>query len=271
MNVFELLKHENHILEVVHLQNEVLLGCINCGCTLASTSENIQHFHDEFIRYKDVLIEKGYDNILSSIDLFEKEILKFTHELTKKYIEKKVYAYVEDEFHNSDDPELGVWFDLYSFLFDEGRLYDSIIDGFECEYIENLYSNHFDDFKEELIDIAYDRLAQDNSNILLLPGQTYVVSNNIIKGSANSIVILDKRLVEKMETENPTVTDVLTFENEEDFKDYAMTDDNTIELKYRVANGLIDISNLDKGKIVNLLEKYGYYSKYVCLLKLFEK
>lgn len=273
MNIFELLKHENHYLEVITLKKNVLLGCVNCGTTIAEL-DDISHYITNIAKYKDVLIEKECENLLATLTLFEDKILDVIHQSVKDFILHGIKDHVVTEFEYEEEPETGIWLDLYSYLFDEGTLYDCILDKYnDMDYLYDLYYNNFEKIKGELYELTYNILKENSDYVILSPGQSYTVSNHIIKApedkSPQTLIILSKKEIEKSEKENPTVTDLLTFDDEKEFCSFLNKSENQVEFEYRVRMKLIDISNLDKKKITDILIRYYGLNKYAYLLELF--
>lgn len=273
MNIFELLKHENHYLEVITLKKNVLLGCVNCGTTIAEL-DDISHYITNMAKYKDILIEKECENLLATLTLFEDKILGVIHQSVKDFILHGIEDNIATEFKYEEEPETGVWLDLYSYLFDEGTLYDCILDQYnDIDYLYDLYHNNFEKLKGELYELTYNILKENSDYIILSPGQNYTISNHIISAPEDklpqTLIILSKKEIEKSEKENPTVTDVLTFDDEKEFCSFFNNNENKVEFEYRVKMKLIDISNLDKKKITDTLIHYYGLNKYAHLLELF--
>lgn len=278
MNVFELLKHENHDLEVVRLYNNVLLGCVTCGEIIANLYDVSDY--EVLTNYKNILKEKECENLLNTFDVFEREMCEFIHKLVKNHIEKFINEYISSSFDYVYDMDTGVNFSIYDYLFDKSTLHNVILKKYgEVDFLAYLYESNFPNVREELVEIAYNKAKEDNDNMILLPGQNYVVSNKIIEWETSRLsskysdfVVLSKGLVEEAEKNNPTVTDVLTFNSEESFCTYIRDSSNKKIFKYRVAKGLIDISNLNKKAIVKILDDVEPDSnEYLTLAMLFEK
>lgn len=269
MNIFELLKHKNHDLELVKVDKDTIaFGCCTCGVEILNSS-CLDGTYDKILNMKSSLVDSEAEEIIIGIEAFEKEIFKLYHAKIIDFLDI-IGDIVYDEL--TYDREVCLSFSLEDILFDKEYFRNEVVpSGHNPYWIEKIVTDNFGDISKELTELAYKILTEKYKYKVLKYGESITVSNNIIENDdSDSLIVLHEERINRMEEENPTVTDIKTFANEEEFVEYILRS-NKDEFIYRTKNDLLDTSNLNMDKCIEDYDAYCGETKLNSLFKYLNK
>lgn len=273
-DIFEILQHEGHKLELIKHGNEYLLGCKTCGKTLLTRSfviENVEEYATilDTLKYQDKN-EKLYDNV-KQLGKYILEIkdpaIKYMQEIAigellslKKKDHFSITSKVRHIF-NIKDLISEVYANLYCI-----ENYRTLIS--TC-YSEDDWETEVLAIKERLLFALRQKMIPthkfyNDHQETTFGCTTYKLDTNDKK---YKFFAIDKELAQELETKYPTPTDEYRFEDIDDFyrKEPSWEDEEEENMKfkeymYRIQNDLYDFTNIDPDIIIkNAIQFYSEY------------
>lgn len=257
-DIFEILKHDNHKLEIVKDRNALKLGCTHCGKTIISSDmHSLNDIQDLYSTLKDN--SSLYCNIKGYI---------------REYIIQLLLGDVDNfkEFLRNNLDTVNAGYSLYSYpiLPLVGTKTYTISRKNAKKTIDyfDIPSGRFEElsnkFRDKLIDIATDMnfIVKDvNEEPLVISNEVYEINGTPFE----RLYVTNKDFISEKEEEHPTVKDVYVFKDMDDYLDkHPCWDDidawnqKAIEFYYRSKNNLYDYSNLNK---VDMLKNFLSYTE----------
>ena len=274
-DIFKVLKHEGHKLDVIKYDNDIKLGCLDCGCTLYSfnTDFDIEDFKKVYRK-----ICKRNSKLKIFMDLFIKEIITLNEEDLKK-IRKIIITEAKHQVNKESLYETlltlkhvvdvkNLIFKVISEKFDTDK--DTIktlliISELNIEDVcKNIINNasFIEKIKEEAKDMDFEVEVLKNQEEVIY--SCYKFKNK----DENKLTILDKKALEEEEAQEPTPTEKIKINSKEEYETILpdWTDEENETYKYRkfnylIDNGLIDINSIKKDALniaINDLDSYEY-------------
>lgn len=259
-DIFELLHHNGHRLDIINDNGVLKLGCVTCGETIIqSDKDSLESIAD---LYKTLKHQNSYcvlqEQILNYvIKLFLGDVNHF-----KEYLRNNKFM-IQGRY------------DLKSFKFikpDKDGLFST-----NFNYISNKFISLFDidqeNFKQhiEMHVSKLKKIAEEEGFIAKQAGDSpLVISNeeyNFYGYPSDCLYLFSEQEIEEREENFPTVKDVYTFKDMADFnkqmpswEDEEEWNEVAILFNYRVKYGLFDYSQLDKKELLKefLSDTEGY-------------
>lgn len=271
IDIFELLKHEGHELEIIKHGDERLLGCKKCGKTLLT---------EDFVKNN----TQEYATILNTLEqCTEKaELYIYVKQLGYNILslddkdKERIIVYIKEDL-NKRTSSVKVEFYIKEFI---SKIYTEIKGIKNAQkLIDACYSETAWDMQARIIKTAILKKAKeiikgyqffDNDEEISKGCKTYRVVNNCY--APYKFFAINEELAEKAEQELPTPTDVYKFKDVTDYyerrpewEDEEEENGLYLEYIYRIENNLYDFSNLEMGEEIIIRDAIDYYAEYECV------
>lgn len=251
-DIFNILKHEGHNLDIIKEFDEYKLGCLDCGITLYEIEDIDLHDFLEVIR---ICEEKNFNLKNKLIEFLKLSIYGSPDDLSKK-INNSIRSKIDDLMDGGR-----------CINFHRSTLLHEITNGIltrnasQADKIKVKKILDMDSTDELLYETAISQLKRRNDIIVLEKGDKYVSSNRFyINRHDYYVTILNKSLLEKEELENPSETEKIEINTASDFykikPSYDDEDEDTEEYRdfeFRSYANLYDFSNMTKEEAIKLL------------------
>lgn len=283
-DLFEILKHENHDLEIVKLGDNYILGCKHCGVDLLDLISIIKDI-DEYSALMATLRGRSdrrlYDN---------------TREIGKKFLQLKdsdinsICSNIMCEMKNMANRECYSKYDKVSHNFNLKNRID--------EYIEENYSIDFEALNELIYYSSFEKNAYDHLLSIIIKKlnnmstdfEFYTIGEKVTAGCKtfeicdpkNEFYIMGINNSTKEELEKITPTPLHTykfkdlndyFEKQPSWDDEEDENGKYYEFIYRLENDLFDFSNIDINEVIKdsicTFESFDYVTRHTTILNKF--
>lgn len=278
-DIFEILQHENHELEVIQHNNEYILGCKTCGKTLLTEEYICQNVKD----YAAILetlkgINKDNNKDRAALISFIKMLGIYTLKIDEQGIEE-MRRYVLSDLAESLSKDYIASQHKVNAVFDIRNLVYNLYKYVYCieNYNELIRVCYSEDAWEAKLVLIKDKLLialkkdeakytfYDNHETVTTGCKTYKINDNDIK--KYKFFSIHNEISEKLEEECPTPTDVYVFKDKADFyskePNWEDEEEENVQYReyiYRIENDLYDFSNLGEDFIIK--NAIDYYAEY---------
>lgn len=259
-DIFELLHHNGHRLDIINDNGVLKLGCVTCGETIVqSDKDSLESVAD---LYKTLKYQSSYC-------VLQEQILNYVIKLFLGDINHF------KEFLRNNKNIIQGRYDLKSFKFiklDKAEAFSMGYNSISNNYI-SLFDIDQENFKQhiEMYINKLKKIAEEEGFITKQVGDSpLIISNeeyNFYGYPSNCLYLFSKQEIEERERSFPTVKDIYTFKDMSDFnKQFPSWEDEeewneiAILFNYRAKYGLFDYSQLDKKELLKqfLSDTEGY-------------
>lgn len=278
-DLFEILHHEDHQLEIVKYGSNHILGCKQCGVDLVSVLDLVRR-------------TSSYESLLNTLverdsDLYEKvmQLGRIFLCLEKKDITEISKIIIEKVKENKGKQYLSPYERAYCIFNLKNEIQSYVKDKYDVSYsqvVEMIYGKSNKPYIEAVKKISECLKEMSDSFNIYTNNEKVISGCKVFKiehsDTDTSIMVVDKDILVELEESMPTPTDIYKFEDINDYYDklpeYEDEENNNnkyIEFIYRVENDLYDFSNLDMkdvySEIISVIDGYEYMDRYITLLR----
>lgn len=267
-DIFELLQHENHEIELIKHGNQFILGCKTCGKTLLD-SDYVKANTNEYVSILETLKQcNGKKELLFNIqrlgckmlhidDEDIKKMANMVHERLNRYKSIHTYFYVTDLVSTIHTQTRGITYaqTLTRACYTEED-WNTILKAIKLKILFEVKK----DIK------GYKFLHEDET--IAAGCVMYSVPNNYYKPFG--FIAMNEEMMKQDEKEFPTPTDIYTFKDIDDFynkePDYEDEEEDNYKYKeyiYRMKSNLYDFKNINENILIK--NAIGYFADYDCV------
>lgn len=277
-NIFEILKHEDHKLEIIKIDKDIQLGCIECGCKLISFKEDLssEEFYGIEKNIKDRKIERYINQIYKEvthldeeeIECLAKQIIDETNSTLEEYttiknfMEHTTSIILKSELIKEVELKIKKEYDMTINLHEKCR---------ESEMLKENISIVVNQLENKIIEIIN---KEELDFIALRYEEEYLCSYHVFKNEyEGALLAIKKESLEREERENPTIKEVIEINNINEyykiFPDIKDEEEETYEYRkfiYLTREGLLRLKpEVEINVLEDMLEEYTllYEHEYI--------
>lgn len=284
-DIFEIIKHEDHNIQVVKYDNEYILGCKDCGITLIKGSEILKNVN-EYVELMNVLRKRcNVSNLYTSFKNIGIKTMEFTEESSKtiaSVIIDILKKREKDNYYGEYD-KISTNLNFINYINNYYKDKLGIDDPYQLMTV--IFGNFIKDAYDERINLILDEINKMTTNkySYLRKDEQKVIASRIFKVANyttnidDNILIINNEMMQELEKEHPTPTDVYKFKDINDFYDKKPCWDDEeeenakfYEYMYRMENNLYDFDNI---KLLDILKgaiddyaQYDYVKRNVAVI-----
>lgn len=276
-NIFEILKHEDHKLEIIKIDKDIQLGCIECGCKLISFKEDLltEEFNDIERNIEDrqmgEYINQMYKEatyLEEEIECLAKKIIDETNSLLEKYSTRKNFMehtagiILKSELMKEVELKIKKEYDMTIKLHEKYK---------ESKMLKENISIVVNQLENKIIEIIN---KEESCFIALRYEEEYSCSYHVFKNDQEgTLLTIRKESLEREEKENPTIKEVIEINNMNEyykiFPDIEDEEEETYKYRkfiYLSREGLLRLKPEVEIKVLeNMLKEYTwlYEDEYI--------
>lgn len=277
-DIFEILQHENHELELIHHKDEYMLGCKTCGKTLLTESYVKVNVDEYESILKTLAIENNKSELYNLIKRLGICMLKI-NERAFDYIVREVLTELRNRMaapHLSEHAKVSKEFNIKNLIME---VYSKV---YEIKNARKLMAACYDEdpsigyymaVRSKVLEALEEKTSEytfyDDKSVKAIGCKAYKIEG--FSDAKCRFFSIHNELAKQLEEKYPTPTEKYTFKDVYDFYDKQPDWDNEEnedpeyhEYMYRIENDLYDFNNIEEGKDVIIKNAISVFEDYDC-------